>query len=117
MDIVLDVGGPPLTHRNWRTAAACLDEDPELFFPIGSTESVAVQDQILEAKAVCSGCLVQATCLKWALEAGVDDGVWGGLDEDELRALRRRNARRRSRPAASTAPVAPAAVEGAEVAA
>jgi len=101
---------PPMGALNWRDAAACLDEDPELFFPIGSTGPSLVQ--IDEAKAVCGGCPVQAACLEWALQAGVDDGVWGGLDEDELRALKRRNGRRRT-----AARGGAAAVKAAEVAA
>ncbi|MER7905781.1 WhiB family transcriptional regulator, partial [Streptomyces sp. NPDC095614] len=29
-------------------------------------------------------------CLDWALENGQDSGVWGGMDENERRALKRR---------------------------
>jgi WhiB family transcriptional regulator, redox-sensing transcriptional regulator len=82
-----------LKLMDWRHRAACLDEDPELFFPIGNT-GPALQ-QIDEAKAVCHRCPVTATCLKWALETGQDAGVWGGLSEDERRALKRRTARAR----------------------
>ncbi|GAB3434670.1 hypothetical protein GCM10027517_03000 [Phycicoccus ginsengisoli] len=78
---------------DWRDRAACLDEDPELFFPIGNTGPAILQ--IEEAKAVCRRCEVIDTCLKWALESGQDAGVWGGLSEDERRALKRRNARAR----------------------
>jgi WhiB family redox-sensing transcriptional regulator len=35
------------------------------------------------------------TCLRWALETGQDAGVWGGLSEDERRALKRRSLRPR----------------------
>ena len=77
----------------WRNRAACLDEDPELFFPIGNTGPALLQ--IEEAKAVCRRCAVVETCLKWAIESGQDAGVWGGLSEDERRALRRRTARQR----------------------
>jgi WhiB family redox-sensing transcriptional regulator len=76
---------------DWRDRAACLDEDPELFFPIGNTGPAILQ--IEEAKAVCRRCPVIETCLQWALDSGQDAGVWGGLSEDERRALRR--ARRR----------------------
>ena len=76
---------------DWRHRAACLDEDPELFFPIGNTGPALLQ--IEEAKAVCRRCPVIDTCLQWALETGQDAGVWGGLSEDERRALKRRNAR------------------------
>ena len=78
---------------DWRHTAACLDEDPELFFPIGNTGPALLQ--IDEAKAVCRRCPVVDTCLKWAIETGQDAGVWGGLSEDERRALKRRTARQR----------------------
>ncbi len=78
---------------DWRHRAACLTEDPELFFPIGNT-GPALQ-QIEEAKAVCHRCEVAAVCLKWALDTGQDAGVWGGLSEDERRSLKRRTARAR----------------------
>ena len=78
----------------WRNRAACLDEDPELFFPIGNTGPALLQ--IKEAKAVCGRCKVVETCLEWAMESGQDFGVWGGLSEDERRSLKRRNARRRA---------------------
>lgn len=71
----------------WREQAACRDEDPELFFPIG--HGPAAQAQIVEAKAVCARCPVVRECLAWALETGQDAGVWGGLTEEERRQLRR----------------------------
>ncbi|MFF3763784.1 WhiB family transcriptional regulator [Streptomyces sp. NPDC001922] len=80
---------------NWRQSAACIDEDPELFFPIGTSGPAALQAE--EAKAVCARCPVTDQCLEWALENNQDSGVWGGLEENERRALRRRNARARSR--------------------
>jgi WhiB family redox-sensing transcriptional regulator len=82
---------------DWRHRAECLDEDPELFFPIGNTGPAIMQ--IEEAKKVCRRCDVREQCLAWALEAGQDHGVWGGLSEDERRALKRRNARARIRTA------------------
>jgi WhiB family redox-sensing transcriptional regulator len=81
---------------DWRHKAACLDEDPELFFPIGNTGPALMQ--IEEAKAVCRRCDVVDTCLKWAMESGQDAGVWGGMSEDERRALKRRTARARRVP-------------------
>jgi WhiB family redox-sensing transcriptional regulator len=76
---------------DWIERARCRDEDPDLFFPIGSTGPAL--SQLARAKAVCLGCPVRVECLEWALETGQDAGVWGGLSEDERRALRR--ARRR----------------------
>ena len=53
--------------------------------------------KIEEAKKVCNRCVVKDACLAWALESGQDAGVWGGLSEDERRALKRRAARNRAR--------------------
>jgi WhiB family redox-sensing transcriptional regulator len=98
---VVDLPNPKKERRtpavDWRHRSACLDEDPELFFPIGNTGPAILQ--IEEAKQVCRRCEVREQCLSWALEAGQDHGVWGGLSEDERRALKRRNARARIRTA------------------
>ena len=75
----------------WRSRAACLDENPELFFPIGNTNPAF--HQINKAKVICRGCEVADTCLRCAMHSHQDDGVWGGLSADERRALKRRNAR------------------------
>ncbi|MFJ3908182.1 WhiB family transcriptional regulator [Streptomyces vinaceus] len=76
---------------DWRHRAACREEDPELFFPVGSSGPALLQ--IEEAKAVCHRCPVLERCLEWALEGGMDMGVCGGLTEEERRAVKRRRAR------------------------
>jgi WhiB family transcriptional regulator, redox-sensing transcriptional regulator len=73
---------------DWRHRAACRDEDPELFFPIGTTGPALLQ--IEDAKSVCRRCTVAEDCLNWSLETSQEAGVWGGLSEDERRALQRR---------------------------
>ena len=78
---------------DWRHRAACLTEDPELFFPIGNSGPAIAQ--VEQAKRVCNRCAVQDMCLKWALDTGQDAGVWGGLSEEERRSLKRRTARAR----------------------
>ena len=45
-----------VTRMDWRHRAACRDEDPELFFPIGNTGPALLQ--IEEARAVCRRCEV-----------------------------------------------------------
>jgi WhiB family redox-sensing transcriptional regulator len=77
---------------DWVHRARCKDEDPELFFPIGTAGPAAAQ--VDAAKAICMQCEVRSECLEWAMDTGQDAGVWGGLSEEERRALRR--ARRRS---------------------
>ena len=82
---------------DWRHRAVCREEDPELFFPIGTTGPALLRSE--EAKAVCRRCPVMEQCLQWALETGQDAGVWGGMSEDERRAMKRRAARNRARTA------------------
>ena len=78
---------------DWRDRASCLTQDPELFFPVGNTGPAL--EQIQAAKNVCGKCVVTEYCLQYALATNQDSGVWGGLSEDERRALKRRAARAR----------------------
>ena len=73
--------------QRWQHRGACIAEDPELFFPLGTTGPAL--RQIETAKQVCRRCEVADICLDWALRSGQDAGVWGGLDELERRKLRR----------------------------
>jgi WhiB family transcriptional regulator, redox-sensing transcriptional regulator len=77
----------------WRDRAACLDEDPELFFPVRKTCPASLQ--IERARGVCLRCEVVETCLEWATESRQDTGVWGGLSSEQRRDLKRRIARAR----------------------
>jgi WhiB family redox-sensing transcriptional regulator len=72
-----------LDPKDWRSGAACRDVDTAVFFP--ETEA-----EIAAAKAVCDTCPVREACLEFALITRQDDGVWGGLDENERRRVRRR---------------------------
>jgi WhiB family redox-sensing transcriptional regulator len=83
-----------IQYMHWRQKTACRDEDPDLFFPIGMTGPALEQAE--RAKAVCGRCEVSDQCLAWALKTNQQDGVWGGLTEDERRSLRRRQRRRRA---------------------
>jgi WhiB family transcriptional regulator, redox-sensing transcriptional regulator len=90
----------------WRSDAACLDEDPELFFPEG--ESERYQRQIEAALEVCAACPVSAECLDYALDADQRTGIWGGTTAEHRRRIRLGAAgvasARRPRPVATTAP-------------
>lgn len=86
---------------DWRSLALCRDTDPTLFFPVGTTG--AALDQIAAAKSVCVQCAARADCLEFALETNQDNGVWGGLSEEERRQIRRqRKAARRALSATGT---------------
>jgi WhiB family transcriptional regulator, redox-sensing transcriptional regulator len=79
---------------DWRNRAACRTQDPELFFPIGTTDRALAQ--LERAKAVCRTCPVKEPCLAWAMGSepiGQEAGVCAGLSEAERRSLKRRAAR------------------------
>src|SRR5262252_2238494 len=82
-------------RAGWWTRAACASADPELFFPI-SYSGPALR-QVAQAKAICARCPIQRECLRYALDAGSIQGVWGGMTEDERRRLARRERRARVR--------------------
>jgi WhiB family transcriptional regulator, redox-sensing transcriptional regulator len=65
--------------------------DPELFFP-DPTE----YEKIQEAKSVCNKCdaVTKNKCLTFALENGVQYGIFGGLTDHERALLRRRENRK-----------------------
>lgn len=64
----------------------CRTQDPELWFPVGSTGPALMQEQ--EAIAYCQTCPIRQECLLNALERGEDHGVWGGMSAADRRALR-----------------------------
>jgi len=69
--------------EKWMADAACLDADPEAFFP-------EVGGNGLEAKRVCARCSVIEQCLEYAMYYNIDEGVWGGLSGVSRISLRRR---------------------------
>ncbi|MEU5634903.1 WhiB family transcriptional regulator [Streptomyces rishiriensis] len=79
---------------DWREHAECRTEDPDLFFPIGTSGPALLQTE--QAKGVCRRCPVREPCLEWAMETDQTLGVWGGTSETERRALKRRIRARRS---------------------
>ena len=69
----------------WMRRAACLDHEPEVFFPPGPS----ALEHMAEARAVCRTCPVVTDCLRVALADPTLVGVWGGTSEAQRAALRR----------------------------
>ncbi|MFE7237241.1 WhiB family transcriptional regulator [Streptomyces sp. NPDC057580] len=71
-----------MSDDTWRENALCRQTDPEIYFPErgGSTR---------DAKETCLACEVRTSCLEYALDSGQNYGVWGGVNERELRRLHR----------------------------
>jgi len=71
----------------WRAQAACRDLPTDLFFPVGHGPRAQTQARL--AKQVCADCQVREDCLDYALGTNARYGVFGGVDEEERRQLRR----------------------------
>lgn len=76
--------------NGWAEGAACRETDPELFFPEQGDKYAAA-----DVRGVCGDCPVREACLEWALDHGVEYGIWGGQTWHERKALRAE--RRRSK--------------------
>jgi len=63
----------------------CAKYDPELWFPLPKDEASTAA-----AKAVCARCEARLGCLTVALDRNYEFGIWGGMTEEERRAIRRR---------------------------
>ncbi|WP_317617788.1 WhiB family transcriptional regulator [Streptomyces sp. SDr-06] len=72
--------------QGWMRGAACVDADPELFFPV-SNAGPALKGREA-AKRICGRCAVSRECLKYSLVTGQSAGIWGGLAEEERAELR-----------------------------
>lgn len=87
---MLDRFYKPEGDTRWKERAACKDSDAD-FFPITEADEGP-------AKAVCGGCPVKGICRDFATERR-EKGIWGGMNERERDAYRRklRAERRRNR--------------------
>jgi len=72
-----------LTAATWRAQAACVDADPDLFFPEPGTPV----GRIADAKKVCAACPVRQACLEDAMRRGESEAICGGLTAGERRQL------------------------------
>lgn len=75
---------PPIDRSSdWRSRAACLGMDVNIFFEYGRRER-----DIRRARRVCQECPVRAECLNENLD--IRFGMYGGMTEFDRAALKRR---------------------------
>jgi WhiB family redox-sensing transcriptional regulator len=67
---------------DWRLSGACVDEDPDRWFP-------ADEDDADDVKDICRSCPVRDVCLEQALANRERAGIWGALTTRERDALRK----------------------------
>src|ERR1039457_5823411 len=84
----------PRPNWGWQDAAACRGEDLLLFFGPDGERQPEREIRERKAKGVCAACPVRLECLNYAVSRPEKYGTWGGLNEDERSAERRRRMRR-----------------------
>ena len=84
----------PRPNWGWQDAAACKGEDLLLFFGPDGERQPEREIRERKAKQVCASCPVRIECLNYAVARPEKYGTWGGLNEDERSAERRRRMRR-----------------------
>jgi WhiB family redox-sensing transcriptional regulator len=84
----------PRPGVGWQDRAACAGLDVVLFFGPDGERQPEREARERRAKAVCASCPVRAQCLDYAISRPEKYGVWGGLNEEERAAERRRRMRR-----------------------
>ena len=76
--------------EEWTVRAACLNEDPDLFW-LDQEDPAAVRSQKARtAKKICEECPVWVECRRWGMEKAPEDrwSILGGLTYRERRLLR-----------------------------
>ena len=68
-------------NESWAASAACKGGDHDRLFVRGAEQN--------HAKRICRNCPVRTECLAYALDYGMEYGVWGGMTERERRSLLR----------------------------
>jgi WhiB family transcriptional regulator, redox-sensing transcriptional regulator len=73
-----------ISDTSWQSRGACngmdLEDADAVFFALPRDFA-----DIAEAKELCGWCPVRSDCLNYALENGIQDGIWGGLTPPERR--------------------------------
>ncbi len=74
--------------QQWQLKAACRGPQARVFFPPAQFERKDEKvDREERAKEICTTCSVQQDCLDYAVRINEQHGIWGGLSENERKAL------------------------------
>jgi WhiB family transcriptional regulator, redox-sensing transcriptional regulator len=79
--------GPVADLWEWQLDGSCRDADPTLFFHPEGERGAARRNRDAAAKTICATCPVMRQCREHALTVREPYGVWGGLSEDDRRAV------------------------------
>ena len=74
--------------NSWQMKAACRGPQAAVFFPPPQFERKDEKlDREARAKEICATCAVKEPCLDYAVSIREPHGIWGGLNENERKAL------------------------------
>jgi WhiB family redox-sensing transcriptional regulator len=72
----------------WQIKAACRGPQAAVFFPPPHFERKDEKsERESRAKSICATCAVKRDCLDYAVAIREPHGIWGGLNENERKAL------------------------------
>jgi len=91
---------PVVEQWDWQLHGTCRGAESAVFFHPDNERGPARRARQAKAKQLCQECPVITQCRQHALTAREPFGVWGGLDEDERRAIFARRHRAQQQPAA-----------------
>jgi WhiB family redox-sensing transcriptional regulator len=80
----------PRGDASWMDRAACLNADPDQFFPDEEGKSSAKH-----ARTVCATCPVVRECAEFGIR-NHEYGIWGGLTDKQRDDIRRARKRRKA---------------------
>lgn len=75
-------------QQDWRKQADCRDQHEIMFDHLGETKMMKLEREQL-AKRICAGCRVLEQCLEQAITNNESGAVWGGLNDDERKKLKK----------------------------
>ena len=78
---------PLSTNWEWQLDGLCRDLDSAQFFHPEGERGGPRRRRAEAAKRICAKCPVLSTCRQYALQTQEPYGVWGGLSEEERRAI------------------------------
>lgn len=83
----------PLVPQPPPDQPACLEEDPELFYPRGAEGSHSYYGQVARAKEVCRRCPALEWCawFTWSSAISIRNGIIAGTTTTERRELMRKH--------------------------
>ncbi|RSS52832.1 WhiB family transcriptional regulator [Streptomyces sp. WAC06614] len=87
MSDVTRLPGAQLRHWQWQQRALCRSWGTGPFYHPAGERGEDREGRDALAKRICARCPVRRACLEHALRTRESYGVWGGLTEEERRAV------------------------------